>query len=714
MKEICNSIKKKDHDSKIEGWSVYVDDYELTSKGKKILCGRLIHSAYAKAKVLKVNLPALPEGYAYVDASDVPGDNNVNIVLDDTPVFCRETVEYIGEPIGMIVGPDEKTVEALVKAVTVDYEELEPMLDLRNGTEYFFSYEFGHGDTEKAFAEADKVYEEEFFTGYQDQTYLEPQGMMAEPEEDGRMFVHGSLQCPYYVHGAIARALGVGPDGVHILQDVTGGGFGGKEDFPSILGCQVAVAARKTCKAVRCVFNRREDLEFTPKRHPSLCRYKVAVKDGCVTALDADVRFDAGAYSTLSAVVLQRGIIAAPGVYNIPNVHVTGKAVKTNTVPCGAYRGFGAPQTFFAMETIMSHIAQDLGEDSIRFKARHFVQQGDMTSTQGRYHFPVPLPAMLDQVAEQSDLIRKHEAYSKPQTGRYRRGIGFGAVFHGAGFTGSGERDLIKATAKLRKYPNGTVEVLASNGDIGQGVRTTFPKIVAHELNIPLDKVYYDHPDTARVPDSGPTVASRSLMVVGELLRRAAIHLRSIWKDGEQQEVEEHYRQPDYMIPFSLERFEGDAYPTYAWATSAVEVEVDTYTGLVKIVGAYGCFDVGTPVDYNIVVGQMEGGFLQGLGYASIEKMTYDAKGRIRNNSFTDYLVPTSMDVPHMVATLYVEEFPDGPYGAKGAGELPLVVPAPAYLEAVEMALGGCQKHRLSSIPFSTEDVILELNKEAL
>ena len=168
------------------------------------------------------------------------------------------------------------------------------------------------------------------------------------------------------------------------------------------------------------------------------------------------------------------------------------------------------------------------------------------------------------------------------------------------------------------------------------------------------------------------------------------------------------------MIPFYLDRFEGDAYPTYAWAVSAVAVEVDTYTGVVEILGAYGSFDVGTPVDYNIVVGQMEGGFLQGLGYASIEKMSYDNKGRIRNNSFTDYLVPTSMDVPKLVAKMHVEEYPDGPYGAKGAGELPLVAPPPAYLEAVEMALGGGMKHRLNAIPFSTEDVILELNKEVL
>lgn len=711
MKEISNSVIKKDHESKIEGRSVYVGDYVTAKDGSPILTGKLLHSKVAKAKILSVEVPDLPQGYFYVDAKCVPGDNNVNIVLDDTPVFCRETVEYIGEPIAMVVGPDEKEVERILKEIKVNYEELEPVLDLRTAEEAFFNYEFGHGDIEKAFSEADKIYEEEFETGYQDQTYLETQGMMAEPEKDGRMFVHGSSQCAYYIHGAVARVLGCGPSGVHILQDVTGGGFGGKEAFPSILGSEVAVAAYTAKAPVRCVFDRREDLEYTSKRHPSLCRYKIAVKDNRVTAVDCDVIFNAGAYSTLSAVVLQRGIIAAPGVYNIPNVHVRGRALKTNTSPCGAYRGFGGPQTFFAIERIMDHVAQDLGIDEIKFKEDHLVKKGDMTSTQGKYHFPVPLQDMINEVDEKCDLKRKHKEYKKKQTGRYRRGIGMSAYFHGAGFTGSGERDMIKAVAKLHKYADGTVEVLASNGDIGQGVRTTFPKIVAHELNIPLDKVYYEHPDTARVPDSGPTVASRSLMVVGELLRRAAIKLRTVWKDGEEQEVEEHFKEPDFMIPFYLDKFQGDAYPTYAWAINSIEVEVDTYTGLVKIIDATGNFDVGTPVDYNIVVGQMEGGFLQGIGHASIEKMDYDNKGRIRNNSFSDYLIPTTVDVPNMTAMLHVEEYPDGPYGAKGAGELPLVGATSAYVAAVEQALGA-DVHKLDHAPFTAEDIIAELAKE--
>ena len=698
MEDIARPVVKKDHYEKITGEALYVADYP----DEGVLTGRILHSPYAKARVKGVKLPDLPAGYTWVDASDVPGDNNVNIVKDDCPVFCRETVEYIGEAVGMLVGPDRAVIDGLLADITVDYEVLEPVLDVKKSDTVFFNYDYEKGEVDKAFKEADKVYEESFHTGYQEQGYLETQGMIAMPDDQGRMFVHGSMQCVYYVHNAVARVMGTGTDKVRVLQDATGGGFGGKEAFPSILACQTAVAANKVKAPVRCVFDRREDMEFTSKRHPSDTVYKVAVKDGRITAMDIDVIFNAGAYTTLSAVVLQRGLICADGVYNIENLRVHGQARKTNTSPCGAYRGFGAPQTFFAVEMMMDHIAKDLGKDSLEFKEEHLVKQGDATSTSGQYHFPVPIPDMIDEVDKASDFRKKHKQYALPQSGRFRRGIGMSLYFHGAGFTGAGERDIIKAVVKLRKNADGTVEVLGSNGEIGQGLRTTFPKIVAKELGIPLEKVRYDWPDTGKVPDSGPTVASRSLMVVGELLRRAAIKLRNEWKDGEEQEVEERFKEPDFVIPFNLEQFKGDAYPTYAWGVVAVEVELDTLTGLSRVVEATGSFDVGTPADYNIVMGQMEGGFLQGIGYASIEQMDYDDKGRIRNNSYADYLMPTSQDVPKLNCILHVEKYPDGPYGAKGAGELPLVGAPAAYLEAMEQAIGADFNH----IPFTAEDAI--------
>jgi len=699
---IGDSVEKKDHSVKMSGAAIYVADHPVEG----VLFGKLLRSSKTRARIVKIRLPEIPKGYFVVDKNDVPGDNNVNIVKDDTPVFARDTVEFIGDPILMVVGPDEKETERILKGIEVIYEELPAVLNIRDFDTVFFDYNYGKGDVETAFAQADRVYTEQFETGYQEQAYLETQGMIAEPQPD-KITVHGSMQCPYYVKGAVARVMGYGEKQVQIKQDTTGGGFGGKEAFPSILASQVAVAAYKAGKPVRVIFDRREDMEYTSKRHPSLCTYKVAVKDGKITAMDIDVLFNGGAYTTLSAVVLQRGIICSTGVYKVDNLKVRGRAVKTNLVPSGAFRGFGAPQTFFAVEMIMDHIAKDLGVDSLQFKLDNLVKQGDETSTSGQYHFPVPIPDMVEKINVASDYKAKRLVYAKEQTGRYRLGIGLSMFFHGAGFTGSGERDHIKAVTKLHKFPNGTVEILASNSDMGQGLKTTFSKIVAHELNIPLDSIIIENPDTDRVPDSGPTVASRSLMTVGELLRRAAIKLREEWVDGTDQTVEEHFAEPDFLIPFYLDTFQGDAYPTYAWGVNAIEVEVDTLTGISKVLGAWGCFDVGTPVDMNVVVGQMEGGFLQGIGYASIEQMAADEKGRIRNNSFSDYIIPTSMDVPNLKVIMHVEKYPNGPYGAKGAGELPLVGAPGAYIDAMEQAL--CEK--LYKAPFSMDDTMQVLQK---
>ena len=707
MKPICESVVKKDHADKVSGRSRYVADYPKEG----MLFGKTLHSAKAKAKILKINLPELPNGYFVVDRTDVSGENRVAIVKDDMPVFARETVEYIGEAILMVVGPQEQTVEKLIKDIQVEYEEMTPILDMREHDTVFFDYHFGTGDVDQAFAEADQVFTEEFETGYQEQAYMETQGMIGE-FVDGKLTIRGSMQCPYYVFGALKRATGLDDEHVQVVQEVTGGGFGGKEAYPSILACQTAIAAMKADRPVRVIYDRREDMEFTSKRHPSLCKYRFAVKNQRVIAMDLDIMFNAGAYTTLSAVVLQRGIICANGVYQIDHLRVHGCAVKTNTTPCGAYRGFGAPQTFFAVERMMDHVAQKLGINALEFKFRHLVKQGDRTSTGGRYHFPVPIPAMVEEVNQVCEYKKKKKKYqNQPENARYRRGIGMSLYFHGAGFTGSGERDLIKAVAKLHKYEDGTVEILVSNTDIGQGLKTTFSKIVANELKLPLEKIRIENPDTDRVPDSGPTVASRSLMTVGELLRRASIKLKAQWQENQDQIVEEHFSEPDFVVPFSLDEFSGDAYPTYAWGVNAIEVEVDTLTATTKILGAYGSFDVGTPIDLNIVIGQMEGGFLQGIGYASIESMTANEKGRIRNNSLSDYLIPTSRDVPNLKVMMHVEEYPLGPYGAKGAGELPLVGAAAAYVEAMEQALSKPLHHA----PFTAEDamsVLIEQKKE--
>ena len=704
MQKISESVVKKDHMEKMNGSALYVGDF---AKDEDVYYGKLVRSTVPHAELKEIRYPDLPEGYYSVDWRDVPGENAVHIVQDDTPVFAEKTVEFIGDPVAMIIGPDEKEAERLAAETEIICNELPPIFDIDDSETVFFDYHYGHGDIDAAFAEADKIYDEKFETGYQEQAYLEPQGMIG-CAENGGMTIHGSLQCPYYVHGAIAQCLGIGRDKVRIIQDYTGGGFGGKEAFPSILAAQTAVAAWKTGKKVRVIFERREDMEFTSKRHPSRSHYRVAVKGGKITGIEADVRFNAGAYTTLTPVVLQRGIIAAPGVYDIPAVKVHGKALKTNLVPCGAFRGFGAPQTFFAIEMIMSHIARDMGIEPLAFKDSMLVKKGDLTSTNGLYHYPVPLLDMVKEVENMSGYSKKRKEYAKSQTGRYRKGIGIALWFHGAGFTGSGERDFIKAVVAIRKDRDGRVEVLAANSDIGQGIKTTFCKIVASELGLPLDKVYINNPDTSIVPDSGPTVASRSLMVVGELLRRAAGRLKSEWKDGEEQRIEERFVEPDFMLPFDLSIFNGDAYPTYSWGVGAVELQIDTLTGENEVLGSWNSFDIGTPIDMNISIGQMEGGVLQGLGYASMEQMAADAKGRIRNKSYSDYIVPTSKDLETLEVKMHVEEYPYGPYGAKGAGELPLVGIAPAFCEAAEQAIGNVS---INHIPLTAEETLELLAK---
>ncbi len=671
-----------------------------------LLHGKVLRSVKARARLLGVRVPALPPGYLYVDKNDVPGANAVHIVQDDTPVFADGTVEYIGDPVGMLVGPDEDEVERLLGQIVVEYEELPPVLRIEDADTDFYNYHYEKGDAEKAFAEADRIFDETFETGYQEHAYLDTQGMIAEPDGE-RMAVHGSMQCPYYVHRAVAEVLGVERDKVRILYDTTGGAFGGKEDYPSVLAAQVAVAARKAGKPVRVIFGRREDMEFTSKRHPSKSRYRAAVKDGRVTALDIDVIYNGGAYSTLSMVVLQRGIISSSGVYTVDNLAVRGRAVKTNTVPNGAFRGFGGPQTMFAIEMMMSHIARALGEEPLAFKQRHLAKKGDATSTNGRHHFNVPLPAMIEQVATACSFREKRRDYAA-QTGKKRRGIGFSMCYHGAGFTGSGERDLIKAVIRLRKTADGRVEILTAQTDMGQGLDTTLSKIAASELGLAPEAFIIQKADTDRVLDSGPTAASRSIMVVGELVRRAAARLKAEWRDGEEQIVEEHFRQPDFVIPFDITVFQGDAYPTNAWAAAAVEVELDTLTGQVRVLGAYGSFDCGTPIDRRILTGQMEGGLMQAVGYAGMEQMAADHTGRIRNNSLSDYIIPTAADMPVLRCMLHEEAYPEGPCGAKGAGELPAVVGAAAYLEAVEQALGGA---KLGRIPFTAEDAIEILQK---
>ncbi len=704
MDDISKSVVKKDHKEKMSGKAVYAPDFSLDG----MIYGKVVRSKVAHGRIKEIKLPKLPEGYFSVDASDIPGEQGVKIITSDLPIFNNDEIRHMAESILMIVGPDIKKVRELADSVEIEYEELKAVYTIDEATETIVEYSYKAGEAvDDVFSRASKIVEETFETGYQEQAYIEPQGAIGH-WHDGIITVYGSMQCPFYVRDALMQALSLDEEHAQVIQTTTGGGFGGKEDYASLLGCQVAIASYKTGKPVKMILDRRDDMSTTTKRHPAKLTYKAAIdENNKVVAIKADIRLNAGAYEGLSRVVLQRSIIVACGVYNIPNVEVYGAAMRTNTVNNGAFRGFGAPQSVFAVETLMNHIARQLSVDELDFKMRHFVKQGDSTSTGGKFHHHVSLNELVEKACELSEYRSKHKEYSMEQSGRYRRGIGMSIFLHGCGFTGAAEKDFIKAKLKLEKYEDGTVEILASNTDIGQGLKTTFSKVAAKELDIPLDKVIVKNPDTFRVPNSGPTAASRSLLITGKLIERAARKLKHEWKDSEHQIIIENYEHPDFMIPWDIYAFSGDAYPTYAYGVNVIETELDTVTGNTRLIDVTGVFDVGKCVDETIMRGQAEGGMLQGIGYGSMEKME-SVNGVIKQSSFTDYMIPTAMDtVPFKIAFID-NPYEGGPSGAKGAGELTLVGAAPAYEAAIEQAT----KVDMFSIPVTPEKIIKAVSRE--
>ncbi len=706
---ISNPVDRLDGPEKTSGTARYTDD--LYPEG--VLYVRTLRADRPRARILEIRLPEIPPGYFIVDKNDVPGKNRIKMLEDDWPFFAEETVNYIGEPILLVVGPDREMTDRILHAIEIDYENLPPILSVDTAISpeqpifgddnCFASYQFQKGDPETAFSGAGTVVEGEFRTGYHEQAYMEPQGMIGR-YEDGKLTVTGSMQCPFYVKNAMIQLTGLPEDRIRIVQAATGGAFGGKEEYPSLLAGHVAIAAIKSGKPVKLVLERGEDLAVTTKRHPSICRYRSAVdENGRIIAMEADITLDGGAYAGLSAVVLQRALFAAIGVYNIPNVTVRGRVLATNHVPSGAFRGFGAPQAFFAVEMHMEQIATELGMNPLTFKEVHLVKQGDTTATGGELRDEIKIREMLAKVLKMSDYRRKEGIFATGEN-RFRSGIGLALYLHGCGFTGKGE-EIIKGTATVRKLGEDRAEILVSNVEMGQGAQTTLRKIVANTLGLPVQNIEYPNPDTDKVPDSGPTVASRTVIIVGHLLESAAKELKDRWDEAPTLSVSKTYRHPSY-IEWDQDTLRGDAYPAYSWGVIAVEVRVDTLTFETEIKGVWTVHDVGIAIDEDIIRGQIEGGILQGLGYASIEVLDTE-KGAYRQRSFTDYIIPTAVDAPVIQSELIENPYEYGPFGAKCAGELPIAGAAPAYAAAVAHAL-GIEVHE---IPVKPETLIKRVKK---
>ena len=702
--KIGDRIVRVDAVQKARGEAVYVCDMTLPD----MQYAYMVRSTIARGRIKAIHVPELPEVYYFISAKDIPaqGKNELWMIAKDWRCFAEDYVLYVGETIGLVVGPDRSVLKRIKAQIKIDYEEQTPAVTIDDGIHCVGGPMFPEKNSnvmcelfcekgrpmDEVFAEADEVFEETIETPYQEHVHLETNSAIADME-DGKFVFYASAQCPFYIRKSIAGLLDIPYDDIIVRQCTTGGAFGGKEHFPDVLCGALLVAENKIRKPIKMVFDREEDTQFSVKRHPSKCIYKTAVKDGKITGVYGHIYYNCGAYLSSSYVVLQRGVFHGNGVYTFDNTYLKGEGIGTNMFPSCAFRGFGAPQTLFAIETHLDHLAHHLGVDPLEFKMQYLAKKGDETTTNGHIIEEVKLPEMLDVITRESDYWRKAKEY-KPGCGR---GIGIALYNHGGAFTGNGEQAIIKAHARLVKTGD-RVSIQVGSTEMGQGFKTSLRKICAATLGVSIDQIEYLDPDTSKVVDSGPTAASRSTMVVGRLVERAAQEMKERWSEGDfTTEVE--YEHPD-GYPWDQATFRGDAYLGYGWGVACVEVEVDKLTNEVKTLGVWSSHEIGKAIDELIVHGQINGGILQSLGYGSMEKLEVKG-GRFKQKSMSDYVIPTSMDFPKQFYHIQENTYPWGPYGAKGMGELVFNGASAAYVDAVERALNT----RFTSIPIPPEAI---------
>ncbi|MGB7281175.1 MAG: xanthine dehydrogenase family protein molybdopterin-binding subunit [Candidatus Acidiferrum sp.] len=731
------SVPRMEGRAKVTGEARYVDDMTLPN----MLYGATVRSQIPRGKIKNIIFgPGIDwNEYVIVTAADIPGKNCIALIEDDQPCLANALVNHPEEPILLLAHPDRHLLPQAVEAVSIEYDPLPAIFTIEEseclsqiiwGADNIFkTYLIEKGDVDAAFQNAAHIVEAEYTTGAQEQLYIENNGMIAAFDPRQGLTVWGSLQCPYYIHKALMKLFDLPADQVRVVQMETGGAFGGKEEYPSMIAAHAALLARKSGKPVKIIYDRTEDMAATTKRHPSRTRVRVAVaQDGKILAGEIDFTIDGGAYKTLSPVVLSRGVIHAGGPYYWPSVCIRAKAVATDAPPHGAFRGFGAPQSLFALERHMDRIAQVVGSSPAEIRRRNFLQPGQTTTTGQTINEPIDLPKLLDRALDLSAYHHKKETFAQDnQHANIKKGIGIAAFLHGAGFTGSGER-FLGSIVGLEACADGTVRVLVSSTEFGQGTNTALCQIAAEALGLRYEDVSIAQPDTHEVPNSGPTVASRTVMVVGKLVQSAAQGIKNtLTASGKlhgpyspeefcaacRAYVAEHgkfrsltqYEQPEGIF-WDDEKYRGSAYAAFAWAVYVAEVAVDLSTYSVSVDDFVALQEIGKVLHPVLAKGQIIGGVAQAIGFALYEKVVWH-QGRIQNGQMTNYIMPTASDLPPI--RVYFEELGNvhGAYGAKGIGELPMDGPAPAIVNAIEDAL----HLPFNSIPLLPEDIFAALSK---
>ncbi len=727
MSSIGQSHPRVDARDKVTGEASYSGD--LSMKGMlfmKILFAERPHARVRSIKTSKAE--AAPGVAAIYTARDVPV-NEYGLQIPDQPVLCgpgaskpyTDIVRFVGDQVAVVVAQTEAAAQAALGLIQVEYEDLpvlsDPVEAMKPGTPLLHPdrgdsnicvhYKIRKGDIESGFAQADVIVEAEYRTPAQEHAYLQPEAGLSYIDEEGRITVASGGQWTDADRGSIAHALGLPDDRVRVIYPAIGGAFGGREDLS--VQIVLALATWKLQRPVKIIWSRRESIIGHAKRHPVLIKAKWgATRDGKVVAAESELIGDGGAYMYTSNKVLGNAAITSTGPYFIPNVKTDVYGVYTNNIPSAAFRGFGAPQALFMAEGQMNKLAEKLGMDPVEFRLKNALRDGLTLGVGTPAPGPVSVPEVIEAAARKADWVSINKS---PTTTRRKsalmRGRGFAAGFKNVGFSFGYQEN---SWAKVEIHGDGNIEkviVHHAGAEVGQGTHTVMAQMAAEVVGIPAEKVTVIPSDSAYQKNPGSSSASRMTFMAGNAIKGAAEIALKKWQSEERPAIAEF----TYLAPKTTHFDKETGYSTpnfsYAYSAEAVDVEVDTETGQVRVLRVVVADDVGKAINPDLVTGQIEGAVVQAQGYAITED--FKAKeGRVLTDQLSTYLLPTILDIPEKVESVIVEVAdPNGPWGARGLGEIPFLPLVPAIAAAIHDATGVW----IDEFPFTPERVLRSLGK---
>lgn len=749
-KIIGKGERRVDAFGKVTGKTKFAADFNAGFQ----LYGKVLRSKYPHARIVKIDISKAEhlEGVeAVLTANDIPGEKTFGVVTKNQAILAIDKVRYLGDGVALVAARSEEIAERALSQIEIAYDPLPVVTDpeaamqsdspkIHGDDNTFVHHKVRKGDIQKGFADADFVIERTFKTQFVEHSYLEPEAVLAEPGEQGGVRITGSVQNLFSTRRSVAAALNLDLNKVQIIQATLGGSFGGKDEAMTSMCCRAALLSLKTAKPVKMVNSREESMLESYKRHPYVLHYKWGAKnDGIITAMEIKCVADGGAYASMSPFVTWRSVVQATGPYYCDNVKTDVYAVYTNNNYTGAMRGFGSPQVNFAIESMMDELAERVGKNPLEIRLQNGFSRGAVTATGQRLNHNVSLKEVLQKAADTIGFNQKWKLNrSEGKEGR-RKGIGLACSYRGVSLGAEGT-DAVGTIVSVQT--DGSVIVSSGVTDMGQGAQTQMSQIVAEMLGITMDRIQFLNTNTSRVPDSGPTVASRGTIMGGSAAQKAAGIVRATMldvaaemtrSDPESLDLEENHvvdrRSGQRLASFTElaaecflkgrpmygfgwfksphtswdeERGEGEAYFTFVYGANIAEVEVDTETGRVDVVNFVSAHDVGKAINRSTVLGQFYGGVAMGLGYGLLEEFEI-ADGVPKQLNFDEYLIPTSMDVPPITPIIIENEDAMGPFGAKSVGEPTNELAAPAIINAIFNATGK----RITEIPATLERVLL-------